>query len=318
MSKTGRIIIASVLILPLLLLASCKGKPAGAVNSKTKLIIKSSYMNTPLFLAGTVLEGLINYNTNLLSINEPESVSSNDKIKAIMDGSADVAFISGPAGYMAFNGHPSYWDTPQGIRSLFGIFPTVFTGFTHDDKNIKKISDLIGHTIALDKKGSVSGDLLLYFLKLNGINESNTKIFRVEQGEGERLFSDGFVDFIWYSDSYKKYSMTKVPFTENDKLREFLSVYPVFYTEAVSPDGDTESDKIGRVFASSTFLACSEDMDDETAYLIVKTWFENIDYIKNFFPNYNENNAKVYLERRVPVPMHPGAERYFREVGLLN
>jgi len=317
MCRAGRFI-ALILILPLLMLSSCKGRAVSAVDSKTKLIIKSSYMNTPLFLAGTVLEGLINYNTNLLSINESASVNSNDKIKALMDGSADVAFISGPAGYMAFNGHPSYWDNPQGIRSLFGIFPTVFTGFTLENKGIKRISDLIGHTIAMERKGSVSGDLLLYFLKLNGINESNTKIFRVEQGEGERLFADGFVDFIWYSDSYKKHSMTKVPFTENDKLREFLSVYPVFYTEAATPEGTDNGDGIGRVFASSTFLACSESMDEETAYLIARTWFENISYIENFFPNYNENNAKVYLKRKVPVPMHPGAEHYFREIGLLN
>jgi len=305
-------------MLPLLVLSSCKGKPANATDSKTKLIIKSSYMNTPLFLAGTVLEGLVNYNTNFLSINESTGINSNDKIKALMEGRADVAFISGPEGYMAFNGHPSYWDNPQGIRSLFGIFPTVFAGFTRNDKGIRRISDLIGHTIAMDRKGSVSGDLLLYFLKLNGINESNTKIFRAEQGEGERLFADGFADFIWYSDSYKKQSMTKVPFTENDKLREFLSVYPVFYTEAATSEGADDSDAIGRVFASSTFLACSESMDEETAYLIARTWFENISYIENFFPNYNENNSKVYLKRKVPVPMHPGAERYFREIGFLN
>lgn len=311
-------------------MASCKGKPVTAVNSKTKLIIKSSYMNTPIFLAGTVLEGLVNYNTNLLAIHDTASFNSSSKIKSLMDGSSDVAFIVGPSGYMAFNGHPSYWDAPQGIRSLFGIFPTVFTGLVHADKNIKSISDLVGHKIAIDSEGSVSGDLLLYFLKLNGINSSNTKIFRVEQGEGERLFSDGFVDFMWYNDSFKfafiknssenqKLSNVKrVPVRESDKLREFLSVYPVFYTEVITPENVKEGEELGRLFVSSTFLACSEKMDDETAYLIAKTWFENISYIENFFPNYNENNAKVYIDRRVPVPMHPGAERYFKEAGFLN
>ncbi|MBR4158852.1 MAG: C4-dicarboxylate ABC transporter substrate-binding protein, partial [Spirochaetia bacterium] len=58
--------------------------------------------------------------------------------------------------------------------------------------------------------------------------------------------------------------------------------------------------------------------DEETAYLITKAWFENIDYIKIFFPSYNERTAQVYFQRRVPVPFHPGAIRYFKEIGFLN
>lgn len=319
-------------ILLCLLLFSCGGKQANVAISKPMLTIRSSYMNTPFFLAGTVLEGIINYNTKLLSVNESENTNGNEKIKSLMEGTADLAVLSGPEGYMAFNGHPNYWSAPQNIRALFGIFPSIYTGFTHIEE-MKSISDLIGHRIALNTESSVSGDLLLYFLKLNGINTDNTKILRVEQSEGERLFSEGFVDFIWYNMSYKytfaknvppdipirQYNVTPFTFKEKDKLREFLSVYPVFYTESmvdVSEDKEAELDE--KTFASSTFIACSENMDEETAYTITKAWFENIDYIKIFFPSYNEKTAQVYFQRRIPVPFHPGAIRYFKEIGFMN
>lgn len=319
-------------ILICLLLLSCHGKQAPVAISKPMLTIRSSYLNTPFFLAGTVLEGIINYNTKLLSVNESENTNGNEKIKALMEGAADLAILSGPEGYMAFNGHPAYWSAPQNIQALFGIFPSVYTGFSHIG-DIKTISDLAGHRIALNTSSSVSGDLLLYFLKLNGINTDNTKIIRVEQSEGERLFSEGFVDFIWYNMSYKytfaknfssgvpihQYNVYPFTFKERDKLREFLSVYPVFYTENladVSEDSDAELDN--KTFVSSTFIACSENMDEETAYTITKAWFENIDYIKIFFPSYNEKTAQVYFQRRIPVPMHPGAIRFFKENGYLN
>lgn len=321
-----------LVILLCLLLFSCSGKPANVAISKPMLTIKSSYMNTPFFLAGTVLEGIINYNTKLLSVNESVKSNGNEKIKALMDGSADLAILAGPEGYMAFNGHPNYWSAPQNIRALFGIFPSVYTGFTHIE-NIKSISDLIGYRVAINTGASVSGDLLLYFLKLNGINTANTTILRVEQSEGERLFSEGFVDFIWYNMSYKysfarnvspgvpirQYNVSPFTFKEKDKLREFLSVYPVFYTESMvdmSENADAELEE--KTFVSSTFIACSENMDDETAYIVTKAWFENIDYIKIFFPSYNEKTAQVYFQRRVPVPFHPGAIRYFKETGFLN
>ena len=324
--KTG------LIILLCLLLFSCHGKQANVAISKPMLTIRSSYMNTPFFLAGTVLEGIINYNTKLLSINESEKTNGNEKIRSLMDGTADLAVLSGPEGYMAFNGHPNYWSAPQNIRALFGIFPSVYTGFTHIE-NMKSISDLVGHRIALNTESSVSGDLLFYFLKLNGINTDNTKILRLEQSEGERLFSEGYVDFIWYNMSYKytfarnaspnvpirQYNVSPFTFKEKDKLREFLSVYPVFYTESMADVGeDKEAELEDKTFASSTFIACSENMDEETAYTITKAWFENIDYIKIFFPTYNDKTAMVYSQRRVPVPFHPGAIRSFKEKGILN
>ena len=324
--KTGLIFLLCLILL------SCHGKQSNVAISKPMLTIRSSYMNTPFFLAGTVLEGIINYNTRLLSVNESDKTNGNEKIKSLMDGSADLAVLSGPEGYMAYIGHPNYWSAPQNIRALFGIFPSIYTGFSHIEK-MKNISDLVGHRIALNTESSVSGDLLFYFLKLNGINTDNTKILRVEQGEGERLFSDGYVDFIWYNMSYKytfagnishnvpisQYNVFPFTFKEKDKLREFLSVYPVFYTESiadVSEDAGAELEE--KTFASSTFIACSEDMDEDTAYLITKAWFENIDYIKIFFPSYNEKTARVYSQRRVPVPFHPGAIKYFKEIGILN
>ena len=324
--KTG------LVILLCMLLFSCHGKQPIAAFSKPMLTIRSSYMNTPFFLAGTVLEGIINYNTKLLSVNESEKTSGNEKIKALMDGSVDLAVLSGPEAYMAFNGHPNYWSAPQNIRALFSIFPSVYTGFTHI-ANMKNISDLTGHRIALDTSSSVSGDLLLYFLKLNGINTDNTKILRLEQSEAERLFSEGIVDFIWYNMSYKytfakdfspsvpihQYNVYPFTFREKDKLREFMSVYPVFYTESiadVSEESAAELDE--KTFVSSTFIACSENMDEETAYTVTKAWFENVNYIKIFFPSYNEQTARVYFQRRIPVPLHPGAIRYFKESGYLN
>ena len=93
----------------------------------------------------------------------------------------------------------------------------------------------------------------------------------------------------------------------------------MFYTESMadmSDNADAELDE--KTFVSSSFIACSEKMDDETAYLVTKAWFENIDYIKIFFPSYNERTARVYFQRRVPVPFHPGAVKYFKEIGFLN
>lgn len=329
MSDKKNSVLLILIALSLLMFTGCKWQ-GGVSSSKQKLIIRSSYMRTPVFLAGSVLEGLINYNTDYISTNISEGVNENEKIRALVNGSADLAFLSGPEGYMAYNGHPLYWESPQDIKFLFGIFPAIYSGLIHPGQDVRKISDLVGKRIAINTEKSVSGDLLYYFLRLNGVDKSNSVIYRVEQPEGFRLFSEGMVDFIWYNMS-GEYSFLKnslltgdssikfdiISCTQQEKLKEFLSVYPVFYTNAGYGKKEKQFEE-ERSFAASTFLACSSSLPDDVAYDIAKVWFENLDYIGNFFTFYSGNNASVYLARKVPVPMHPGALKYFKEVGLLN
>ena len=62
-------------------------------------------------------------------------------------------------------------------------------------------------------------------------------------------------------------------------------------------------------------MVINKDVDENTAYLLVKTLFENAETIFNVHPSAKklipENGVKVGIE------MHPGAEKYFKEKGLL-
>lgn len=65
------------------------------------------------------------------------------------------------------------------------------------------------------------------------------------------------------------------------------------------------------------FLACRGDLPEETVYLITKTIHENLPFLHNI----HEATQAMNLERAtkgLPAPLHPGAERYFREVGVLR
>lgn len=67
--------------------------------------------------------------------------------------------------------------------------------------------------------------------------------------------------------------------------------------------------------AQPNFLAVRADVDDETVYAITKTIFENLDFLARLhtpFEFLSRENAVVGL----PVPLHPGAKRYFDEIGV--
>ena len=71
-----------------------------------------------------------------------------------------------------------------------------------------------------------------------------------------------------------------------------------------------------RTIAQSNFLAVRDDVSDETVYLITKAIFENLSALQGI----EATMADITLEQAtkgLPVPFHPGARRYFQEVGRL-
>lgn len=71
------------------------------------------------------------------------------------------------------------------------------------------------------------------------------------------------------------------------------------------------------VATDSTKIICSADMPDDLAYKIAKTWTENAKDIALANPGYGTFDPAVSC-KNTALPLHPGAERYFREAGYLK
>ena len=56
-------------------------------------------------------------------------------------------------------------------------------------------------------------------------------------------------------------------------------------------------------------------MDDDAVYLITKAIYENLGFLKSIHPATGAMTMKKALVG-LPLPLHPGAVRYYREVGL--
>ena len=67
--------------------------------------------------------------------------------------------------------------------------------------------------------------------------------------------------------------------------------------------------------AQPNFLAVNEDVDDESVYQITKTIYENLGFLNNIHAATKAMSLDKAIEG-LPVPLHPGAARYYKEAGL--
>jgi TRAP transporter TAXI family solute receptor len=90
------------------------------------------------------------------------------------------------------------------------------------------------------------------------------------------------------------------------------------YQPAVIPAGTYEGQSADVATAAiPNFLVTHSGVSDELAYQMAKTMYDNIDTL------YAAHNAAKAIKREnaakgMPVPLHPGAERYYREVGVIK
>jgi len=70
-----------------------------------------------------------------------------------------------------------------------------------------------------------------------------------------------------------------------------------------------------KTIAQPNFLAVREDVDEDAVYRIVKTIYENLQFLSNIHPATRDMSIKDAI-KGLPFPLHPGAARFYREQGI--
>jgi hypothetical protein len=76
-------------------------------------------------------------------------------------------------------------------------------------------------------------------------------------------------------------------------------------------DEDTRTFGVGATFVTST------NTPDDTVYTVVKAVFENFDDFKKLHPAFANLKKEEMVKDGLSAPLHPGAEKYYKEAGLL-
>jgi TRAP transporter TAXI family solute receptor len=100
-----------------------------------------------------------------------------------------------------------------------------------------------------------------------------------------------------------------------DQLNEINKTYPVWKRYIIRKNVYPRLKEDVFTIAQSNFLGVVADLDEETVYIITKTIFENLPFLYNIHASTKAINLENALNG-VPVPLHPGAAKYYLERGI--
>lgn len=260
------------------------------------------------------------------------SAGSAENVKLLRENEVQFAILQGLYGYYAWNGKgPLAADGPQkDMRSVTMLWQNVeqFTILSEYAKTgtMSDMAGLKGQAVALGKKNSGtigSNETILGNLGID-IN-ADYKLVHGGYGPSGDALQNGQVTGIGTPAGVPTGAVTKVFASMGDKVTLLgftpeqakqadggLGLWTPFNITAGSYPGQT---KDILTIAQPNFMAVRADVDEDVVYKMTKTFYENLPFLNAIHKATMAMNVKKAIAG-LPMPLHPGAAKYYREVGI--
>ena len=299
------------------------GSKEGAKEEKKEFItIKGSQVGGTWYAGCAAWAKLITDNTKYIATNVASPGITVENITRMMEGKAQLGYFETPIAHRALNGQDD-WKQPVQVRALFGIWPGVYNMIVHEKLGVKDLYGLKGKTVATLVEGDPTGETFMELLAMHGITPQTAKILRIQKTDAVRMFIDEKLDFMVYAFGHghsqvKEMSTArKIKFITGDPkhMQTWLNKYPFYYLEMFGKEfGVTEELQLVGPYVAG----CLASLPDDQAYLFTKVWWENYDYLMQALPNNMPHTNRTNPMAGIPIPIHPGAEKYFKEIGVMK
>ncbi len=295
------------------------------------ILIGSGQTTNFNYHVGKVLCRMINTNIDSIDCQHQRTTGSISNLDNVRLGSLDLGIVASDIQYHAINktGMFKFMDlTYANLRSLFSLHDIPFTLIVHKNSKIKTLEDLSGKRVNLGNFGSSQRNIMNDVMKAQGWTKKEfllTEEFTDSQSQLSLALCHGGVQATVSSNVHPDLVVKQltnlcdaiVIGVRGKKIESLLSSKP-YYIKTTLPGGlyDNNDDGFETIGLKSTVIT-SEDLDQETAYRMVKIVFNNLYRLKRMHPTFNNLTPLKMATEGLTAPLHPGAMKFYKEKGWM-
>jgi hypothetical protein len=254
--------------------------------------------------------------------------ASVENSRLVGNGDSDMGMVMGSVGYNATQGKAPF-EKKYDLVSLFQMYPAPQHLVTTAQSRIKSIADLKGKRVSIDVPGSGCSTMAKIILEEAGFNlDKDVKIANLSQTESVQALKDGVVDAVFFNFAYPGSAVMDLAATRDIVLvpiekmlaDRIIKKYPYYVKIVIPAKTYAKVDYDVLCLGDSNVLVANSKMKDDVAYKIVKAIYSNVHEGKWALIHVHPVAAQLTPANAVnsPLPLHPGAVKYFREVGALK
>ena len=236
---------------------------------------------------------------------------------------SDLAIALADTVYQAYTGTGDFDGRQvEDVRAIASLYPNAVQIVTLADSGIESLSDLKGKVVSVGAPGSGTELNARAVLESNGITYDDFDPRRLNFNETADALRDGDIAAGFWSVGPPTSSILNLATTRDIRLigltddevanaREESEVFAPYTLRAGIYKG--VEDPV-QTIGIPNVLTANASMDDQLAYDITKLLFEQTDKLIAIHPAANDTTVEFSVDA-TPIPFHPGALRYYEEVG---
>ncbi|MBS3920516.1 MAG: TAXI family TRAP transporter solute-binding subunit [Deltaproteobacteria bacterium] len=243
-------------------------------------------------------------------------------------GESDMGMVMGSIAFKAIQGQEPF-EKKFPLAALFQMYPAPEHIVTVSGKGIKSVKDLKGKKVSIDVPGSGCAVMAKAILEEYGFNlEKDLTIAHLSQSESVQALKDGVIDAVFFNFAYPGSAVLDLAATRDIMLipveaamaDQIVKKYPYYVKITIPAKTYPKVDHPVLCLGDSNVLIANKQMEEDVAYKIVKAIFENVDKGKWALKDIHPIAAQLTPSNAVnsPVALHPGAIKYFKEVGAIK
>jgi uncharacterized protein len=248
-------------------------------------------------------------------------------INALRGAELEFGVVQSDVQYNAYNGEePFQGNAFQELRAVFSLHPEPFNVVARTDAEVTTFDDLRGKRVNLGNPGSGQRSTMDVVLNAKGWTTGDFSLAsELAPAEQSQALCDNRVDAIVYTVGHPAGSIQEATTScdsqlinvEGPEIDALLEQYP-YYFRATIPGGMYRGNAEDvTTFGVGATMVTRADVADDAVYHLVKAVFENFDAFKALHPALEILDKQTMISQGLSAPLHPGAQRYYTEAGLM-
>ncbi|RME15028.1 MAG: TAXI family TRAP transporter solute-binding subunit [Alphaproteobacteria bacterium] len=249
-------------------------------------------------------------------------------INTIKAGELEFGVAQSDWQFHAYHGSSKFADNPfPEIRAVFSVHAEPFTLLVRADSGINSFEDLKGHRVNVGNPGSGQRATMEVVMDAFGMTMDDFSLATEYKGsEMAKQICDNNIDAMIYTIGHPAAAIKEATTTcdvklvsvEGAPIDKLVAENP-YYSYATVPGGMYEGnpDDI-HTFGVRATLVTSANVPEDVVYVVAKAVMSNIDDFRKLHPAFANLDPKEMISAGLSAPLHPGAIKAYKELGLMD
>jgi len=249
--------------------------------------------------------------------------ASKANIVKINDGEYQLGWSQNDTIFYAYSADPVIFEGEKfdNFYAMAALYPEAVQLVVAADSSIMNITDLKGKSISIGASGSGTSVNAMQILELAGLTIEDTKAQYLSFDESSTAFQNQTIEAFFVTAGIPNTGIISAAIKRpvrlisltDEQMTTLQAKYP-FYVPVTLPGGTYTGQDTDVVIPSTTaVIIVAKDLDEDLVYNLTKALFDGKGELTHAKAQVLDTSFAV---QGIPCPIHPGAARYFTEVGV--